>query len=110
MIAVCLMTEQVTNGSASVKIGRVSHYHQFPIKPLSCQHGVYKLEVDVTQNRDLSGQVCLLFYFSVVVQPILKIMKGNTESPCILNNGTFVYTSAVRKAAVLGKLLLTVLN
>jgi hypothetical protein len=42
----------------------------------------YKFETDSSQNWDVSGLMCLhFFYFSVAIKRTLKIMKGNNEIP-----------------------------
>jgi hypothetical protein len=40
---------------------------------------------DVNKNADVSRLMCIyIFHFCMVMQHILKFMKGNTESSCIL--------------------------
>lgn len=43
------------------------------------------LYVSVSQNKVVSAPMCLYFYMFMVIQHILKIRKGNNESPGIWN-------------------------
>jgi hypothetical protein len=43
----------------------------------------YKIDVDVSQNRDLSGPTGISIFYFLMVTHVLKITKGNSESPCL---------------------------
>jgi hypothetical protein len=56
---------------------------EFPTGNLSARV-TYVLKAVVSRNRDVSGPMCIYnFYFTMVIQHILRIMKGNIESLCI---------------------------